>query len=382
MTEDQWLPDIPDYLEPLFLIPGGAGDPLSLVGRDSELQQLHEAVSAGGAHVTGERRMGKTWLVKKLQADLEDAGSAIYVSAETNSVKLFLDRLHKQLRRNRMIGKSVDQWEGTLSGKATLNLGFLSLNLTGTLSKSGKPAELDVFDLLSQNHMVLIIDEITHLCHNLGAKAADEFLSDLRARRQSGGLSLVISGSIGLHHALDDFSSVNDLGQVQVGPMEPEDAALLTARLLLGIDATPSPSLVAEIVKQTSGIPFYIQSVVNQMRHRPDASVSFIIDTCLAENTWHTDHYIQRLDQYYGEEKAELALALVDFVVQLERPADVDTILMHLKAGNPDLTVTKDAVIDLLDKLKKDHYLVREGNRDRISSPLLARIWRHHRRLS
>jgi hypothetical protein len=50
-----------------------------------------------------------------------------------------------------------------------------------------------------------------------------------------------------------------------------------------------------------------------------------------------------------------------------------------LAADHPNLVMSHDALLDLLVKLQKDHYLVREGDLVRISSPLLARIWRHYR---
>jgi hypothetical protein len=72
---------------------------------------------------------------------------------------------------------------------------------------------------------------------------------------------------------------------------------------------------------------------------------------------------------------------ILDHIVQIERPVDADDILPPIRSDYPDLKPTRDEIIALLDKLEKDHYLVRVGNGDRISSELLARIWRHHRRL-
>lgn len=80
-------------LKPLSPNPGEMSDPDDLVGRERELARLHEAVTAGGAYVTGERRMGKTWLVKRLQEELVETVTAIYVSAETSELDIFSDRL-------------------------------------------------------------------------------------------------------------------------------------------------------------------------------------------------------------------------------------------------------------------------------------------------
>ncbi|MCL2483572.1 MAG: hypothetical protein FWF43_09205, partial [Propionibacteriaceae bacterium] len=235
--------------------------------------------------------------------------------------------------------------------------------------------------LLGDQRIVLIIDEITHLCQKLGPEQAEEFLSSLRSRRQSGGPPLVISGSIGLHHALKDFSSVNDLWPVSIGPLTTQDAVELASRLLLGIGVQPTPQIVADIVRQTSGIPFYIQGVVDQLRYRNDFDVTDVVDKCIEENIWHTSHYVTRLPEYYGEEGAEQARAVLDFLATSDRLVSIEAIQARLDIDHPDLKLSRDDLLDLLDKLEKDHYLIRDGNADRMSSRLLARIWRHHRRL-
>lgn len=228
---------------------------------------------------------------------------------------------------------------------------------------------------------MLIIDEITHLCHALGPAAAGEFLSGLRSRRQSGGPPLVISGSIGLHHALDDFSPVNDLWPVPVGALQGREAMILTARLLLGIGVEPTCPLAADIVRETSAIPYYIHAVVDRLRYRPDLDVTAVVSECITGNLWNTDHYVTRLADYYGAEGAARARTVLDVVAMSEAPVGADVITARMTAHDPDVDITRDEMLALLEKLEKDHYLVREGDADRMSSPLLARVWRHHRRL-
>jgi len=379
-----WIPKIPDKLEPLAPNAGGIGDPSSLVGRKQELDRLKEAIGAGGAHVTGERRMGKTWLVKKLQSDLASNITAIYVSAETSSLELFAERLLVELRANQLIGSKINDLDLQFGGEVKLNFGVFGITLTGKLSKESARtnAGLDVLELLGQNHVVLIIDEITHLCHKLGPELSGDFLSSLRSARQSDGPPLVISGSIGLHHALTDMSPINDLWEVSVGPMISEDAVELAARLLLGIGVQPTPEVVADIIEHTSSIPFYIQGVVDQLRYRNDLDVASVVDECITRNIWQTDHYNARLDEYYGANGAKQARAILDFISTSGGVVDVERIKARMDVDNKDLQLTRDDLLSLLDKLEKDYYLVREGNADRMSSPLLSRIWRHHRRLT
>jgi len=388
MSPDEWLPEIPDGLDPLSPNAGGPGDPKDVVGREEELNRLIEAVTiGGGAHVTGERRMGKTWLVKKLQDQLASTATAIYVSAEGNPDS-FRARLLDELRRNRRVGHHVSRWEKEIGGEVRLNFGVFGITLTGKATKAAstkaESKDLDVLDLLSSasgGPVVLIIDEITSLCNELGPKQAAEFLGGLRNRRQSGGPPLVISGSIGLHHALDDFTPVNDLWPVPVGPMKDADAVVLAARLLLGIGVEPTSRLVGTIVRETSGIPFYVQGVVDQLRYRDDLNVDAVVTDCLGHNLWQTEHYLTRLRDYYGRKDEACARAILDVVAVTESPLSIDDIHAKVIASHPTMSITRDRLLDLLIKLEKDNYLTREGDADTMSSSLLARIWRLHRRL-
>jgi len=385
-ADENWTPEIPEGLEPLSPNPGGIGEPADLVGRQMELARLHEAVKSGGAHVTGERRMGKTWLIKKLQEDLKDTVTAIYVSAETADLDIFATRLLQELRDNRLVKDKVAKWEKEVGGEVKLDTKLIGLTLTGKMKKpADTPKQLNVLDLLGSQQdgpVVLIIDEITHLCQALGQEKALEFMSGLRSSRQSGGPPLVISGSIGLHHALADLRPINDLWSVTVGPLGRTDAVTLAARLLLGIGVEPTPSLVADIVRETSAIPFYIQAVVDQFRYHPKLDVTSIINECIASDLWHTSHYDTRLSEYYGPEREHHARAVLDVVAVCEEPLDIETIRGRMVAKDSDLALTRDELLKLIDKLEKDHYLVREGNADRISSPLLAKIWRYLQRLA
>jgi len=382
-----WLPEIPEGLEPLSPNPGGPGEPDDLVGREQELARLHKAVLAGGAHVIGDRRMGKTWLVKKLQNDLKETVTAIYISGETSSLDVFTDRLLKELRGNRRVRDGIKKWEMEIGGEAKLNIGVAGLTLTAKATKAADqaPKQLDVLDLLVSQRVVLIIDEITRLCQSLGPDDAREFLSGLRSRRQSHGLPLIISGSIGLHHALPDFTPVNDLWEVKVGPLGRDEAVILAARLLLGIEVEPTPQLVADIVLETSAIPYYIQGVVDKLQYRKDLDsptiVSDVVTECIADNSWDTEHYLTRLSEYYDPKGVACARIVLDMVAVSEKPVSIDALGARITASDPDLALTRDELLDLINNLEKDHYLARVGDADTMASPLLARIWRFHRRL-
>ncbi|MCM3895069.1 MULTISPECIES: AAA family ATPase [Gordonia] len=374
-------------MRPLFPNPGGVVDPDDLVGRDAELLKIKEAISrSGGAYVTGERRMGKTSILKKLHSELEQAGRVVIrLSAETDRIDTFTERLLQELRTHRLISRGIAKWEKEVSGEFALKFLGSGLKLSGKAKKGhDQPVELDLMQLLSATSgprgAVLIIDEITVLCNALGPENATAFLGDLRAHRQGERpLAVVISGSIGLHHALPDTRVINDLWQVNVGALRSEEASELVNRLVLGVGVEWTHALETEILQATSGIPYYVQAVVQQLADDPDRTVNDIVDYCINENLWNTEHYDSRLDDYFGRDDARLARAVLDELA-MNDALDVDSLTAPLSAvlgAAPD----RDDLLRVLRLLEKDHYLTRESMTDRMSSQLLQRIWRTHRRL-
>lgn len=240
-------------MRPLTPNPGGVVAADDLVGRIAELQRLHEAVIHGGAHVRGERRMGKTSVLRKLAKDLEDV-------------------------------------------------------------------------------------------------------------------------------ALPDDSPINDLAQIDIGPLREPEATTLIERLLLGIGAEPDQALITRIFVETSGIPFYAQAVIDQLRYEPPGvDITHLVDRMIVENTWHTDHYVTRIEEYYGKADEPLVLAVLDAIATSDAVLSPDELLRRIPTERPP---SRDKLLRLLPMLEKDHYLTRVGVGDRFSSDLQAKIWRLHRRLA
>lgn len=370
-------------MDPLYPNPGGAVDPDHFVGRALEVQRLLEALAHGGAHVTGERRMGKTSLLAKVAAQLEHDGVLVLrISAETSSIEKFQDNLLRELRDHRLLRHSLGKWEKEIGGDIRLAIGGSGIKLHGN-AKKGPEQEIDLIDLLcaagNRAGSVLMIDEITVLCQGLGPQAALEFLRSLRAQRQGRRpVPLVLSGSIGLHHAIPDTSPINDLWTIPVEQMSESDARELAERLLLGIEMDANTDLIDDILSNTSGIPYYIQGVVDRLRDQPHETVHDIVAGAIQRNEWHTEHYVARLDEYFGT-NASLARAMLDeFAKSYPNELTIDD-LGRLLSTTADPIPSRDQLIHLVNNLEKDHYLKREQATAHMSSGLLAWIWRTHR---
>lgn len=377
-------------LEPLEPNPGGVVDPEDLVGRVMELQDLLRHVTTGGAYVVGDRRMGKTSLIRKAAAQLREAGhTVVYASAETGDLQTFTAGLLAEIRKQARLRQSIKQWEAQLGGEASLRIAGSGLKLIGTLKQSGKPVESDLLNLCakavrSQNYrLVLFIDEIAVLANALADSdptAGLEFLRALRRSRQSlDNVTVVLAGSVGLHHAINDLAVINDLPEVSVGPLLHEDALVLARRLLLGALGPQVPDVSTAIAASCSDIPYYMQALVNRLRMsgevpRDPSQIEDAVAEALAGDLWHTDHYYERIEQYYGHDGHLVVSAMDAFADQSTH--SLDALVEHLTAADPLHPVQRSRLGEVLRRMQRDHYVVAVPGGYRIATPLLARIWR------
>jgi AAA+ ATPase superfamily predicted ATPase len=70
--------------------PGGVVDAADLIGRARELHRLLASVDTGGAKLLGDRRMGKTSLLRALSTSLDEVGhTVIRLSGESSDPEKF-----------------------------------------------------------------------------------------------------------------------------------------------------------------------------------------------------------------------------------------------------------------------------------------------------
>lgn len=375
-------------IEPLAINAGGLIAPADLVGRDALIAQLLQLAGSGasGALLLGDRRIGKTSLLGAIEQPLRDAGHVVVrVSAETESLETFERALLQALRKN------PRRWNIDLGAEAKVSVGFGSITVNGKASRDQQPAEQDLFTLALGDDdpylVVFLLDEITVLATSLPREEAGEFLRTLRRARQSSPrIVMFYAGSIGLHHAALDDTEINDLVKLHVDVLEPDDAQLLAKRLLASIElpVTSLDDVAGEMARLTSGFPFYIHGLANQLQlgtysEVSPADVQAAFDEAVRQDLWNIRHYDARIEQYYGQDDAELVRAVLDHIARSDAPVTVDQLLEvpGVAAHAPNRT----HLLALLGRLEQDHYLRREGNGDVMANDMIRGFWIHLRRL-
>lgn len=389
------VPDPRTNVRPIEVNVGGIVPRDEMVGRGAEIDRLLAlaAPPAHGAMLLGDRRIGKTSLLRAVEGPLREAGHLVVrVSAETASLDDFEVALLGGLRANRR----WESWGVDVAGEAAVHVGIARIGLRGRVSRGAQPHDVDLFAACAQaarkqgphQRVIFLLDEITVLATELARVApgdARDFMRMLRrARQEFPEVVMFLAGSIGLHHALPDGTEVNDLTEMHVDVLPTDPALELASGLILGagLDVAAPREVARAMVAQTSGFPFYLHGTAQLLSQTPGAldagTVSATIQRALNEDLWNTRHYDTRLDDYYGAQ-AELARDVLDTIASAEQPLTVDQVLRTAAVAvhGPSRTST----LALLDRLERDHYLRRSGSTTAMANGLIARIWRHVRRL-
>lgn len=386
--------------------PGGQIDIRAVIGRERLIQTLWESVEQQSLVITAERRIGKTTVIRKMRyapvagwvpvfQDLEGCHSAAeFAMAVYREIHQFLSQKGRVTRRAKELFTAMG---------GTEICGLFKLP-----EKAGAPWK-DVLtraveDLMHENddsgtRLLFLWDEMPFMLANIrdreGEQTAMEVLDLLRALRQThGGLRMVITGSIGLHHVLSSLkdknygnSPVNDMAAIDVPPLNEPDATQL-ARLLIEGEALTSPdqdAAAAAIAHEADCFPFYIHHIVKALKIRgldaTPANVAQVVASQLvdANDPWELLHYRERIPIYYRDDQKAVFLILDELAVRSDA-ASVSELLATLKGAST--FDDRERLLRLLSLMERDHYLKRDNDgRHRFRFPLIRRWWKLNRGL-
>ncbi len=358
-------------------IPGGQISPDEIVGRDELIESLWDRLRQQSLIFSGERRIGKSSILKKMTAeapsdmlpiyrDLEGIRTPIeFVEAVWQDTETYLREAGKARRVREYLSELTGSYFDSYQFPE-IAAGQWKILLTKTIE-----------DLvtLQDKQIVMIWDEMPHMLGNFSDEVAMEVLDSLRSLRQTyPDIRMIFSGSIGLHHIIKNLQKAgysndpsNDMYPIDGHPLSLEAATELTLNLLQGENiAVSDPEQTAEdIAAAVDCIPFYIHHLINQFKDVDSEinqeEITLTVHECLRNplNLWKMDHYRERIDNYYGEVQKPYALEILD-ILSINPPTSFTRLWQYLKT-EPD-TKDKEMARTVLRLLLKDYYLVQEDN--------------------
>lgn len=378
--------------------PGGQISINEIQGRDLIISSIWETLESQSVIMTAERRIGKTSIIKKMQAqppkgwvpvfqDLEQHHSANEFAVDVyNAVQNFLGAGHKATKTLKDIWGSLGGTE--IGGILTLPKGegqpWKKL-LTGTIENLAKNQK--------GKRLVFFWDEMPYMLDSIrkedGENEAIAVLDVLRSLRQThNDFRMVITGSVGLHHVLTSLKDCdyrnepfNDLYSEEVPPLDQNDAKELAEKLITGekLNVTDKGEIAREVAEQGDCFPFYIHHIIKNLKRtgiQVDLeAVQQSVQKQLVDpnDPWELAHYRERISQYYPQD-SQLVLVVLDSLAGQNVSANVNDILSAVKSQLK--FDDRDHLLRTLRLLERDHYLKRDmEGRYLFRFPLVKRWW-------
>lgn len=396
--------------------PGGSIAAEDIVGRDHLVERLWQTLSRQSLVLVAERRMGKSCVIKKLQAE-KPAGVLTFVrDVENVATPLeFVERIYHDVeehlsRRQKTAGRT----RRLLQEVAGTEIAGL-IKLPTAAAPHWKSLLEKLIEDVTENQdrtVVLFWDEFPWMLQKIkrtsGEAVAMDVLDSLRCLRQThDSLRMVYTGSIGLHHVTSALveaghthGPLNDMRIVEVPSLSEPDARFLAAELLRGegLRSEDLDETADCIATEVDCIPYYIHSVVATLKDRGEVVDTGRIKQFVSEalvdpqDQWNLQHYQDRLPDYYGADRVPVVLSLLDQLAAACGPLTFDELLSSLsihvsidegKAARRILTGDSELLRQMLMLLQRDHYIQQSSDDGAYTFrfPLIKRWWRLHRNL-
>ena len=371
--------------------PGGIVAPEDVIGRDKLIAQIWSRLEQQSLILSAERRMGKTTIIKKMQAeagenrlpiyrDLEGIRSPIeFVEAIWQDVESYLSKTGKTAKRVRDFLHQLRGVEVTGVKLPDIATTHWKILLTKTIE-----------DLVSNqdSQVVFLWDEMPYMLNNIGDELAMEVLDSLRMLRQTyPNVRMIFTGSIGLHHVVRKLKQkgysnepTNDMYPLDVPPLSLSNAITLTSKLILGenIKTNDVQKIAQEISESVGCIPFYIHHLISELKFYDGEVNSPVIQTTVVKsllnplNPWKMDHYLDRINNYYEPEQRKYALNILD-ILAIEPALSFNDLYNRFAIENQ--TADQEIVRDILRLLLKDYYLIQDGKKYQFRYQIVQKYW-------
>jgi hypothetical protein len=368
----------------LRINPGGTLTPAEVVGRDEFIASIWECLQRQSVLLTAERRMGKTSVLLKLEAEPELGACVIKRTLQgIRSPDEFVRKFVADVERA-IPGLLKQSFGSRLSAAGIKKIGSspLSVEFTPVSKESWKDVVAETFAALDEGVdelVVLLWDELPQMIADFrddhGVAVAREMLDVLRAAREShAGVRMVLSGSLGIHHVVADLRSrggmwvpTHDMRAMDLPPLTERYANYLAEELLRNeeIECTDIAVVARAIASEVDCIPYYIHQtalhLLNLQREGgcgviDDAAVRAVVDGALDDplDPWELKHYVDRTPIYYGDD-VDLVDDVLDIVAVASDSQSIETI--HGQLAALDLPPSPEHLRELLNLLCKDYYL-------------------------
>lgn len=366
-------------------------------GRDRELKRMAEIwqSEAAGIFIPGPRRIGKTSLVKEFIRRNSKRFKFVYFDLEGrySIVELCKDLIKAINTTFPEFSKSKkdlgEKWNVVAKMFPEIEVKGVKVK-TGEIQKEMKDFTdrmEEIFETLYEHDFIIAFDEFSDFLLNLKKQSEEDvkfFLEWMRRLRQEKKIRLIITGSINIMSTVEELNFpylINDMTDIEILPLEPEEVRTLLTELLKDKKIALSDTVLNTAVKKLSdGIPFYIQLFADGLVYYTGGNKSI-------DETKEIKNLYRRITGKQHKEFIDLHTRLRTHLSKPEFEA-AKRILAHTCGKSmgfddifpfiEDILKEKVEVNKLLKRLVDECYLKKDGARYAFVSPMLADWWTNH----
>jgi hypothetical protein len=368
------------------------------------MEQIYRGLDDGNhIYLSAPRRVGKSSIMQQMEAEPRKGYVFVYDNYEScTSSEEFFRRLCKVLIESGLYSKlnkgakAVYEKAASLFGKVTAIEGFglkVEMDSAGGIDWSERFQYLLLNLKLGNDKLVVMIDEFPEVIEQIikkeGKDAARTFLHRHREIRQQpifrGKIQFIYTGSIGIMNTVNktgDSKVVNDLYQIVIGPLLPEEAMDMSAKILNHYGyQIGNPELKYLVSKLDWLIPYHVKLLLEYLRDLPKETATNIeekdIDkafqsVCTQDNKIEYQHYFGRISMVFGGTErtfAHEALSLLSEAPSLSGATLFDLAVSH---------ACEDVCNSILSALEIDGYIYQGSEGYQFRSIILKSWWNRY----
>jgi hypothetical protein len=301
--------------------------PLSaIIGRDALAETVWQILADRSILLTAERRMGKTYLLFKLQGEAEQQQQnwiqgwyCIFqdlsrASSPLEFVQSVFDQAEVRLSGKRKIAEKTRRF---LNRFSEFKVGSVQFPKAATTEWKNILTAIfaDLSEQLPDDRVVFLWDEFPVMLDSIISKEGGEIIAaeilnllhTLRAEYPR--IRMILTGSVGLHHILHKLRVLVD-----------------------------------------------------------------------ADDSWHMAHYLKRIESYYGVANSVVVRAILDIVAEQQQPILTKDIIRMVQNASAE-PLAEEGIRSLLKLLEQDHYLSKDpiDLKYQFRYSLIRRYWQSQR---
>jgi len=355
---------------------GGPVSHNNIIGRDEEIKLFWSKLEKQGITLFAERRLGKSSILRKIEADGQKGFIPIYkpiegISSPENVATVLLDRVKEMNLIDEGLSKKLKNFYNKTTEVVEEVKGIKLKKLEYTWQKQ----LFYLFKKLLEKHkdkiIVIMLDEFSIFLDKLKKNEASTvigFFRNITFEKEFKNIRFIYCGSIGIDLVLDKIKKdghnigdpLNHMFKHELQPFTDNNAKFFGKCLNLGCKLKMPDELIKQICNRANNIPYFIDIVFDKIS-KTNAANQKAIDDAFEEILDDTKgkesikHFYDRIEDFYP--KYKISVYILNYISKSTQAVPEKEIFNNV------LTITTETnrivINEEIERLRNDGYLLR-----------------------